>query len=50
MGEAARRLVETEYDARFNSHRLLDVLRSVTDRAHTMAKPALAATAAARGD
>jgi glycosyltransferase involved in cell wall biosynthesis len=48
MGEAARRVVETEYDARYNSHRLLDVLKAVTDRAHTMPQPALAASRAAR--
>jgi glycosyltransferase involved in cell wall biosynthesis len=36
MGAAARRLVEAEYDARFNGRRLVDVLKAVTDRAHRL--------------
>jgi glycosyltransferase involved in cell wall biosynthesis len=40
MGNAARRVVEADYDARHNSQRLLDVLKAATDRAHRLPHPA----------
>ncbi|HEV2237321.1 MAG TPA: glycosyltransferase family 4 protein [Ktedonobacterales bacterium] len=36
MGAAARREVESEYDARHNGQRLVDVLKAATDRAHRL--------------
>jgi glycosyltransferase involved in cell wall biosynthesis len=36
MGAAARRVVESEHDARHNGHRLVDVLKAATDRAHRL--------------
>jgi glycosyltransferase involved in cell wall biosynthesis len=39
MGDAAREIVEAQYDARHNSQRLLDVLKGVADRASRMPHP-----------
>jgi glycosyltransferase involved in cell wall biosynthesis len=39
MGEAGRRTVEADYDARRNSQRLLDVLKTVTDRRRGVTSP-----------
>jgi glycosyltransferase involved in cell wall biosynthesis len=36
MGAAARRVVEAEHDARYNGHRLVDVLKAATDRAYQL--------------
>ncbi len=36
MGDAARRVVEAEYDARYNSQRLVDVLKAATDQTHRL--------------
>jgi glycosyltransferase involved in cell wall biosynthesis len=36
MGTAGRRVVEAEHDARYNGHRLVDVLKAVTDRAYQL--------------
>jgi glycosyltransferase involved in cell wall biosynthesis len=50
MGDAARRVAETGYDARHNCHRLLDVLKAATDRAHQLpATGVRRVAAAARG-
>ncbi|MGH2515388.1 MAG: glycosyltransferase family 4 protein, partial [Ktedonobacterales bacterium] len=39
MGDRGRATVEDEYDARRNTHRLLNVLKSATDRAHRLPPP-----------
>ncbi len=36
MGDVARRVAETDYDSRHNCHRLLDVIKAATDRAHQL--------------
>ena len=40
MGDRGRATVEDEYDAQRNAHRLLNVLKGATDRAHRLPNPA----------
>ncbi|HLJ79867.1 MAG TPA: glycosyltransferase family 4 protein, partial [Ktedonobacterales bacterium] len=40
MGDRGRATVEEDYDARRNAHRLLNVLKGATDRAHRLPHPA----------